>query len=166
MITNAIALTTSIFTLTTPVIAENVGSASSIKNSHKIENDFNEEFNNKSSVDIVSNVNVTGIGSEELLAEFNLNKMLNISLSEKANIIIRCYDKHDIILISKFKYYDKYLMSSNGHLYGLSSPILQSGKYSIQISNKYTNINVRDIFKVELVFVDSDGNSKELVFKK
>lgn len=162
MITDAIALTTNVFTLTTPVMVKSVGSTNSIENSNEIK----DEFCNKSSVDIVSNVNVQGIGSEELLAEFNLNKILNISLSEKANIIIRCYDKDDMILISKFKYYDKYLINSNGYLYGLSNPILQSGKYFIKISNKYTNINVRDIFKVELIFVDSDGNSRDLVFKK
>lgn len=182
IITNAIALTTGAFTLTIPMMAEAVNGTSS-KLSNKNFNEFNlKSFNtdvktyknsneknkdissNGDCIDFVSDVNVQGIGTEELFVKFNLNKVLNISLSEKSNIIIRCYDKNDIVLISKFKYYDKYLISTNGHAYGLSMPILQGGEYFIRINNKDTNINVSDIAKVQLIFIDSNGCSKEMIF--
>lgn len=182
IITNAIALTTGAFTLTTPIMAKAVSGTSS-KLSNGNFNKFNlKSFNtnvktykdskekdketsgNGDCTDFVGNVNVQGIGTEELFVEFNLNKVLNISLSQKSNIIIRCYDKNDIVLISKFKYYDKYLISTNGHAYGLSRPIVQAGKYFIKINNKDTNINVSDIAKVQLIFIDNNECSKEMIF--
>lgn len=185
VITNAIALTVGAFTLTTPVMAEAVGNINgeNIKlssNEFKIKS-FNtnvdnfkntkekgkEQSGNGDCTDFVSDVNVQGIGTEELLAEFNLNKALNISLSQKSNIIIKCYDKDERVLISKFKYYDEYLIDSlGGHAYGLSKPILQSGKYFIKINNKDTTINLLDVVKVELIFVDSDGEATNIIFKR
>ncbi|MDO4535938.1 MAG: hypothetical protein Q4B63_09035 [Clostridium perfringens] len=182
IITNAIALTIGAFTLTTPIMADAVNGTNG-KLSKRNFNEFNfKSFNtnvknykdskekdkdisdNGDCHDFVSNVSVQGIGTEELFVEFNLNKVLNISLSQKSNIIIKCYDKNDIVLISKFKYYDEYLISANGHAYGLSMPILQVGKYFIKINNKDTNINVLDIVKVELVFIDDNGCSKKMIF--
>lgn len=185
IITNAIALTVRTCTFTTPVMTEAVGTSNgrNIKlssNEFKIKSFNNDTDNckitkeksrrksdNGDCADFVSNVNVQGIGTEEILAEFNLNKVLNISLSERSNIIIKCYDKDDRVLISKFKYYDEYLIDAMGrHAYGLSKPILQSGKYFIKINNKDTTINVLDVVKVELIFVDSSGESKSIIFKK
>lgn len=182
IVTNAIALTTGLFMLTTPIMAKAVSDTGSELSKENF-NEFNlKSFNanaktykntkekdkgvsdNRDCADFVSDVNVQGIGTEELFVEFNLNKVLNISLSEKSNIIIRCYDKEGRVLISKFKYYDEYLISTNGHAYGLSMPILQAGKYFIKISNKDTNINVSDIVKVELIFIDSNECSKEMIF--
>ncbi len=183
IIINSIALTIGAFTVTTPVMAKAVNNTNG-KSSKENFNDFNfKSFNtnvkmyenskgkdkgisgNGDCSDFVSNVSVQGIGTEELFVEFNLNKVLNISLSQKSNIIIRCYDKNDVVLISKFKYYDEYLISANGQPYGLSRPILQAGKYFIKINNKDTNINVLDIVKVELVFIDDNGCSQEIIFQ-
>ena len=51
-------------------------------------------------------------------------------------------------------------------LMACSKPILQSGKYFIKINNKDTTINVLDVVKVELIFVDSSGESKSIIFKE
>lgn len=184
VITNAIELTVGAFIFTTPLMAEAVGNTNRRKiklisngfqfksyninvNNYKSTKEKNKgESDNGDCTDFVSNVDVQGIGTEKLLAEFNLNKALNISLSQKSNIIIRCYDKDERVLISKFKYYDKYLECIRGHSYGLSNPVLQTGKYFIKINNEDTNINVPDIIKVELIFVDSNGESKSIIFKK
>lgn len=185
IITNAIALTVKAFTFTTPLMAENIGNINSenfklnsnefkIKpfntnvNNFKITKEKNKEKSGSDNcTEFVSDVDVQGIGTEELLVEFNLNKVLNISLSQKSNIIIRCYDKDERVLISKFKYYDKYLVDFTGRVsYGLFNPVLQSGKYFAKISNADTNISVPDIVKVELIFIDSDGKSKNIIFKK